>query len=103
MACGDYSAYWRYLINGQLFDALYCPFGDLLGGVTLALLFFSPLAMALYIYSGSIILPFVMFLILGSVVVVQLPGAATTLIGAVALLTIAVVGTAMILKINRVR
>lgn len=103
MACGDYTEYWEFLTNGQFFDAIYCPYGDLLGGVVLALLFFAPSAMALYIYSGSIILPFVLFLILGSVVIVQLPGAATTIVGAVALLVIAIVGTAMILKMNRVR
>lgn len=103
MACGDYATYWEFLINGAFFDAIYCPFGDLLGGVVVALLFFAPLAMGMYIFSGSIILPFVLFLILGSVVVAQLPGAAATVAGAIALLVIAVAGSAMILKVNKVR
>lgn len=100
MACGDFNSYWKFLVEGQMFDAIYCPYGDLLGGTVFALLFFAPISMALYIYSGSIILPFVLAVILGAVIVVQLPGAAVSLAAALALLVIILAGTAIVLKLN---
>lgn len=100
MACTDFNSYKEFVVNGQFFDAVWCPFGDVMGGIVFALLFFAPLGISLYIFSGSIILPFVLFLILGSVVVVQLPGLAATLVGGVILLAIALGGTLMIMKIN---
>lgn len=103
MACGDFPEYYQYLLNGQFFDAVYCPYGNVMGGVTLALLFFAPIGLALYIFSGSIILPFVLFIILGSVIVIQLPGMVASLVGAVALLVIAIGGTLVILRLNAVR
>lgn len=102
MACSDYSTYKEMLVNGAFFDGIWCPFGDVMGGIVFALLFFAPLGISLYIFSGSIILPFVLFLILGAVVVVQLPGLAATLVGGVILLATALGGTLMIMKINSV-
>lgn len=92
MACTDYTAYWEFWRHGQFFDAVSCPFVEALGGPLFAMLVFGPALLGMYIYSGSIILPLVLTLILGSVVVVQLPSVALQLFGIVILLSIAGAG-----------
>jgi hypothetical protein len=103
MACGDYGAYQEFWINGQFFDAVFCPFGDVLGGVGFALFVFGAIGLSLYIYSGSVVMPLVLTLILGSVVVTQLPSIAAQLVGAVVLLGIAIAGYLIVIRSHRLR
>ena len=101
MACGDYATYAEFIREGQMFDALYCPFGDQLGGTLFALMVFGAIGMSLYIYSGSVVLPLVLFLIVGSVIIVQLPSAAVQLVGIVILLGITGIGYLMVQRTRR--
>lgn len=89
MACGDYSNYYEFLVEGQIFDAIYCPFGDVMGGALFALIFFGGIIMATYIYSDGVVLPLTMTVILGAVIVTQLPSVAVQLVVAALLLTLA--------------
>lgn len=81
MSCTDFSSYGEFLRAGQFFDAVYCPFGDLLGGAVFALLFFGVIALALYVYTDSVAVPVVVTILIGSVVVVQLPPEAVNITG----------------------
>lgn len=96
-SCGQYDAFWEYLVNGQFFDAVYCPYGATMG-VVFPLIVFASLGMSMYIYSGSIALPLALTLILGSVVVTQLPGLAAQLVGIVVLLGLAAAGYVLIIR-----
>lgn len=96
MPCSDYSNYYEFLVEGQIFDAIYCPFGDVLGGALFALIFFGGIILATYVYSDSVALPLSLTVILGSVVVVQLPSAAVQLIAATLLLGLTASGYILI-------
>jgi hypothetical protein len=80
------------LIDGAFFDAIVCPYADVMGVAVFAMAVYGALGIALYIYSGNAVLPLVLTLILGGVVVTQLPGPAVQLVGVVALLLIAAGG-----------
>lgn len=101
MACSDYTDYGDALADGAFFDAIYCTFGDQLGGVMFALMVFGALILALYIHSGSIELPLVVTVILGAVVVTQLPGVAVQVVAVTLVVGMAVFGMYLILRLNR--
>lgn len=103
MACSDYSKLTEFWVNGQFFDAIFCPFGDALGGVVFALIFFGAIGLALYIFSGSLVMPLVLTLILGAVVVSQLPSLAAQLVGAVVLVGIAIAGYMTVMRLNKAK
>lgn len=96
MACRDYDAYYKFLIEGQVFDAIYCPFGDALGGPMFALIFFGGILTATYVYSDGPVLPLTMVIILGSVVVTQLPSVAVQVVVAALLLVVSGLAYTMI-------
>lgn len=78
------------LISGQFWDAVVCTFSEPMGGVVIFGLFvWGGVGAALYLFSGSAIIPLSLTLILGSVVVTQLPGPAVQLVGVLGLLVIA--------------
>lgn len=89
MACGDYPNYYEFLAEGQIFDAIYCPFGDVMGGALFAFIFFGGIVMATYVYSDGIVLPLTMVVLLGAVIITQLPGVVVQIVVAALLLTIA--------------
>ena len=68
MACSDYGAYFQFLKNEQFFDAVYCVFADSVGVLLFPLLVWGSMGTALYIFSGSLIMPLVLTIILGGVV-----------------------------------
>lgn len=107
MACGDYgpelSSLTSALVDGKFFDAITCAFANEMGGALFALMVFGALGMSLYIYSGSVIVPVVLAIIMGSAILVTLPSSAAQLAGIVILLTVTVGGYLMVLWLNRRR
>lgn len=80
------------LIDGKFFDAMVCPHSEIMGLVVFAMLLYGSIGVALYLFTGNAVLPLVLTLILGSVVVANLPGPAAQFVGVVALLLIAAGG-----------
>jgi len=78
--------------DGKFFDAVVCPHTEVMGLLVFALLVYGAVGTSLYIYSGSAVLPLVLTIILGGVVITQLPGIAVQFAGAVALLLLAAGG-----------
>jgi hypothetical protein len=100
MACTDYPEYWQFLANFQFFDAIYCPFADLVGPLLFPLLVFGGLGVALYVYSNSLIMPLTLSIILGGVVVVQLPSGPVRLIGIVVLFGVGMAGYMLVQRLE---
>lgn len=96
MACSDYSNYYEFLAEGQIFDAIYCPFGDIMGGALFALIFFGGIVGATYIYSDGVVLPLTMVVIFGAVIITQLPSVAVQIVVAALILTLAGSGYVLI-------
>lgn len=107
MPCGDYgselSDLTTALVDGKFFDAITCAYANEMGGALFALMVFGALAISLNTYSGSVIVPVVLVIIMGSVILVTLPSSAVQLAGIVILLTVTVGGYMMLLYVNRRR
>lgn len=81
MPCSDYNTYWEFLYNFQFYDAVYCLFTGEVGLYLAPLIIFGSLGVAFYMYADSLIMPLVLSMILGGVIVVQLPPGPVRLIG----------------------
>lgn len=90
VTCGPTAG--ELLINGKFFDAVVCPFSETMGLAVFALMVYGAIGVALYVYSGNAVLPLTLTVILGSVVITQLPGPAVQLVALLALLLIAAGG-----------
>lgn len=80
------------LIAGKFFDAMVCPHSEILGLVVFGLIVYGAVGGSLYLFTGNAVMPLVLTLILGSVVVVNLPGPALQILGVFALLLLAAGG-----------
>jgi len=54
MACGDYSEYYNFVINGQFLDAAMCPFADPIGETLFLAMVFGGLMIGFSIFSRSV-------------------------------------------------
>lgn len=75
MACPDGSRYQNFsaaMAELDLWEALYCPYGVAAGELVVGAMFYSAVGLAIYIRTGSAIVPFVLLLILGSTVTAQM-------------------------------
>lgn len=93
MACGDFNTGREFLANGQFFDAVYCHFSGQMGELLFGLMVFGTLAFAMYIYSDTVIVPFVVTLILAGVVLALLPA----VVSQVAIVAIILVGVGSVI------
>lgn len=103
MACTDYDTLREFWTNGQFFDGVFCAFGGALApmpGSAFVLLFSAFLGVGMYVYAGAIILPLVLAILLGGVIVAQLPGVALKLVGMIVLLSIAAAGMILSRRID---
>lgn len=101
MACTDYDTYWEFMINWQFYDAIYCLYGDHVGYLLFPFLVYGALATSLYIYAGSLIMPLVLTIILGGVVVVQLPPGPIRFIAVIVLFGVALAGYLLVQRIEQ--
>lgn len=103
MSCTDFNTLREFWANGQFFDGVFCAFGGPLApmpGSAFVLVFSAFLGVGLYAFAGAIILPLVLAIILGGVVVAQLPGVVLKLVGMVVLLAIAAGGMILARRID---
>ena len=101
MACSDYDTYLEFMQNEQFFEAVYCVFGDSVGVLLFPLLVWGAMGSALYIFSGSLIMPLVLTIILGGVLVIQLPAGPVQFVAAVVLFGIALGGYALVRRLDQ--
>jgi hypothetical protein len=101
MACSDYDTYLEFMQNEQFFEAVYCVFGDSVGVLLFPLLVWGAMGSAMYIFSGSLIMPLVLTIILGGVLVVQLPAGPVQFVAAVVLFGIALGGYALVRRLDQ--
>jgi len=92
-----------YLRNFEPWDAIYCPLTDVLGGdgVILGLLVAGTLGLMMVSYAGSMALPVVVLMLVGSVIVASLPAGALQIVGSALLLVIAGALYALIRRLQK--
>jgi len=99
MACTDYPTYWQFLANFQFYDAFYCFFGEQVGFFLAPLIIFGALGVSYYIFSGFIMV-LVLMIILGGVVIVQLPPGPIRLIGIAVLFGVGMAGYLLVQRLD---
>jgi hypothetical protein len=92
MACTDYSDYGEALVEGAFFDAILCPFTDVMGTVAFGLFVYGVALVALYIRTESPTVPIAVLIVTSVVIVPVLPGGALQVMVAVAMLALAIGG-----------
>lgn len=90
MACSDFSSYTEFIRNGQFMDAIICPYADQMGMMVFAMLVYGAISTSLYIYTGSIIIPLVLAILIGAIVMIELPAIAANIAVLAAVVVIAV-------------
>lgn len=104
MACSDQSSNFDFFtsFNGSApFDAIYCPYLDSLGdGAVIALFVFGPLMFMYYVHNDSPIVPIVFGVMLGSVIVAELPA---TVVNLFTVLLVTLAPAAVLFMIHRAR
>lgn len=100
MACGDFATYVEFIRQNQFWDALYCPFADQVGAPVLALFVFGTVGLGLYVSSGRIETPLVVFVLVGAAAA---PFAPTFVISAAVVVFLVVVPLAALVVIRRAK
>lgn len=100
MACGDFATYKEFWYAGQFFDAVYCPFGDQLGGLLFGLLVFGAIGLSLYIASGSATVPLVLGVILATVIFVEVPAGAVQIAAIAIVLMLGIAGYLIVQRLE---
>ena len=103
MACADIAGdYGQALIDGSLFEAIYCVFSDQLGAALAVLLIMGGLALSRFSTDGSPVPLVVTLMIVGAMFVSQLPAGITQFIAILLLFVIPGGIWLIIQRVNRV-
>lgn len=93
MSCTQWSGQWgEALTNGAFLDAILCPYQTQVGGVVFGLFVYGVVMTALYIRTDSVIAPLVGTIVVGVLLIPQLPAGGFQIIAAVLILALAVGG-----------
>lgn len=97
MACSDWVDGVEALQNYAFHDAVACFYTDSAGTAATGMLTFGAVSLAYYIRTGGITMPVVLTLIMGSILLPLMPGAATQFAGIILLFAIGI-GPILLLK-----
>lgn len=108
MACSDYSTLAEVrdgLVEGAFFDAITCSYtmGQGMPGELLAFIVFGGVAIAMFIKAESTVMPLVLTILMGSIVLSQLPASAVQLGAIVIILMLGVAIYLIILWLDQRR
>lgn len=76
----------EYMMEWEFIKAVSCAYVDPAGLLTVGLLVFAPIAFAIYVRTGSVMIPIGLTMMTGGVVLTVVPGIALGWVGAVILL-----------------
>lgn len=79
-ACSEWGGDYTQALQEFAFgDALVCPFWDQIGQLATGLLVWGAIASAIYVKTGSVMIPYVLLLLLGGAVVSQIASIGVTM------------------------
>lgn len=90
MACSDWADGVEALQNYAFADAVSCFYTDQAGTAATGMLTFGAVSVAFYVRTGGITMPVILTLILGSILLPLLPGAATQIAGMILLFAVGI-------------
>lgn len=106
MACptdGRYNAdlFQQAMEDFDLWEAMFCVYGGPMGELVVGTIVYSAFALAIFVRTGSLIIPFVMLLVLGGTVLSQMLGVIGSFAGLIILVVAPLVVTALIVAVDR--
>lgn len=106
MACPTGARYTSDLFqtamdNFDLWEAGFCAYGTPLGELVVGTVVYAGIGLNIFIRTGSPIIPFVLFLILGGTILGQTLGVIGTFMGMIVLVVAPVVVTTLIMLLDR--
>lgn len=104
MSCpsGDrYTQFAEAMANFELWSLFYCSYATPLGEAVVGTLFYGAVSLGIFIRTGRIAIPAVLFIILGSTILAQMLAVITPFVALVVLLAAPVTATAIIWGIDR--
>jgi hypothetical protein len=101
MACSDYpdGELYRALSDFAVRDAILCPYQVQMGGLVFSTLVMGGIGMALFIRTGTLVMPFIVMLLVGGVL---MPHTAPVVFQMVQLLVMFVISAAPVVFLRRV-
>jgi len=87
--------------NFDLWQAGFCAYGAPLGELVVGTIFYTAVSINIFLRTGSLIIPFVLFMILGGIVGGQMLGVINTVAGLIILMSAPVVVTAIVVMLSR--
>lgn len=85
----------------DLWQAIYCMYGTPVGEAIVGTLFYGAVSLGIFIRTGSLGIPAVLFIILGSTILAQMLTVITPFVGLVVLLSAPVAATAIVWGLDR--
>jgi len=70
--CGKYNTFFEALMDWNFIEAFTCAYAGSVGLFVVGTLFYVPMALAMYITTGSMMIPFVLLLMVGGAIVPQM-------------------------------
>lgn len=85
----------------DLWRAIYCTYGTPVGETVVGTLFYGGVSLGIFIRTGSIGIPSILFVILGSTIIAQMLSVVTPFIAFIVLLAAPIAATAIIWTVDR--
>lgn len=104
MACPDgprYTGFQTAMENLDIWEALYCTYGTAAGELVVGGVFYSAVGLAIYIRTGSAIVPLVLTLILGSTITAQMLSVISSFVALIILLGAPLIAALLAWKLDR--
>lgn len=89
------------LLDWEFVQAFTCQFADSIGFLALGMLVYGFLGMAIYAYTGSVLIPLVLLFLTGGAIMTQTAGIATTIATVIVLVAGAGVVTLIYVRYSR--
>lgn len=89
--------------NFEIWDAMLCGYATPLGELAVGTIFYAAVSLNIFIRTGSLIIPSILVLILGSVVLAQMFAVINSFAGFLIVLTAPIIATALTYAIDQYR
>jgi len=87
--------------NLDLWEAGYCTYATPLGGLVVGTVFYGAVSLGIFIRTRSLVLPAVLYIVLGSTLTFQMLSIISPLIGFLVLLVAPIAATALVYNVDR--
>lgn len=101
MACSDWANYGDALTDGAYWDAILCRLAESSSVGVISLMVLGGLMLAIYIVSGSVIIPLVLMIMLSSLAYAFIPGIGIQIVAITLILGLPAIAYLVVMRLDR--